>query len=102
LTHRLDQDDATTCAEQDEKYVLAENVGIIPLAGPTFISLTGFEWDVTHWETEIGGQLSTSNHIRASKLEIEVDTVVDRPVLFTVELAAGLKKGFSKSRSSAG
>ncbi|CRG89052.1 thiamine pyrophosphokinase, putative [Talaromyces islandicus] len=99
LTHRLDL--ADTSADQDEKNVLAENVGIIPLAGPTFISLTGFEWDVTRWKTEIGGQLSTSNHIRASRLEIEVDMAVDRPVLFTVELVAGLKKGYIKSRSSA-
>lgn len=90
LTHRLD----ISPAEEDEKSVFAENVGIIPLAGPTFISLTGFEWDVTHWRTEIGGHLSTSNHIRAPRLEVEVDTAVDTPVLFTVELAARLKKGF--------
>lgn len=89
LTHRLD------LAEKEEGNVnvFAENVGIIPLAGPTFISLTGFEWDVARWKTEIGGQLSTSNHIRASQLEVEVDTAVDRPVLFTVELAANFKKG---------
>lgn len=92
LTHRPDL--AGIEQEQEEGNVFAENVGIIPLAGPTFISLTGFEWDVTRWKTEIGGQLSTSNHIRASQLQVEVDTAVDRPVLFTVELAAGFKKGF--------
>lgn len=90
LTRRLDLE--TTQAETTtttKEYVFDENVGIIPLAGPTIISLTGFEWDVTRWKTEIGGQLSTSNHIRAPRLEVEADM----PVLFTVELAAGFKKG---------
>jgi thiamine pyrophosphokinase len=93
LTHRLDIAEQEQVQEQGQENILAENVGIIPLAGPTFISLTGFEWDVTRWKTEIGGQLSTSNHIRAPQLQVEVDTAVGRPVLFTVELAAGFKKG---------
>ncbi|QKX59770.1 uncharacterized protein TRUGW13939_06912 [Talaromyces rugulosus] len=93
LTHRLDLPEQEQEQGQGQENILAENVGVIPLAGPTFISLTGFEWDVTHWKTEIGGQLSTSNHIRAPQLQIDVDTTVGRPVLFTVELAAGFKKG---------
>ncbi|OJJ47029.1 hypothetical protein ASPZODRAFT_166286 [Penicilliopsis zonata CBS 506.65] len=66
-----------------------ENIGIIPLAGPTRITTHGLEWDVTDWPTQIGGQLSTSNHIRASVVEIETAA----PVLFTAELAARFKFG---------
>jgi thiamine pyrophosphokinase len=66
---------------------LEENIGIIPLAGPSEITIRGFEWDVTKWKTEIGGRISTSNHIRADVVSVETD----RPVLFTVELAARFK-----------
>jgi thiamine pyrophosphokinase len=62
---------------------LAENIGIIPLDGAAVISTKGLEWDVTDWKTDFGGQVSTSNHIRASKIEV----VTDRPVLFTVEIS---------------
>lgn len=72
--------------------IFSENVGIIPLSGPTHISLRGFEWDVTNWRTEIGGQLSTSNHIRADSLEVDVDKEKGRAVLFTVELAERFKR----------
>lgn len=78
--------------EEEAQKVFSENVGIIPLSGPTLISLTGFEWDVTNWRTEIGGQLSTSNHIRADKLEVDVDGNLGRAVLFTVELAEKFKR----------
>jgi thiamine pyrophosphokinase len=79
--------------EKDKgKEVFSENVGIIPLSGPTLISLKGFEWDVTKWRTEIGGQLSTSNHIRADKLEVDVDVDLGRAVLFTVELGDRFKR----------
>lgn len=75
------------CAYDD--YYLEENVGIIPLCGPSVITLRGFEWDVTDWHTEIGGQISTSNHIRADVVQVETN----RPVLFTVELASRFKVG---------
>ncbi|PCH10182.1 hypothetical protein PENOC_004460 [Penicillium occitanis (nom. inval.)] len=78
--------------EKEGKEVFSENVGIIPLSGPTLISLKGFEWDVTKWRTEIGGQLSTSNHIRADMLEVEVDVDLGRAVLFTVELGERFKR----------
>ncbi|KAJ6130182.1 hypothetical protein N7512_002962 [Penicillium capsulatum] len=65
-----------------------QNIGIIPLAGPASITTHGFEWDVQDWHTAIGGQLSTSNHIRAEQVEVEAS----EPVLFTVELAARLKR----------
>ncbi|RHZ69907.1 hypothetical protein CDV55_107219 [Aspergillus turcosus] len=73
---------------EEEYYLLEENVGIIPLSGPAKITTSGFEWDVEEWLTEIGGQISTSNHIRAD--EVIVDTNV--PVLFTLELAQRFKR----------
>lgn len=71
-----------------EDDLLEENVGIIPLSGPARISTKGFEWDVKHWHTQIGGQLSTSNHIRDDIVEVQTDV----PVLFTVELAGRFKR----------
>ncbi len=63
--------------------VFQRNVGIIPIRGPATISTKGLEWDVKDWKTEIGGQISTSNHIEADMVEVETS---DR-MLFTVELA---------------
>ncbi|KNG85408.1 thiamine pyrophosphokinase [Aspergillus nomiae NRRL 13137] len=74
-------------AEQGED-LLEENVGIIPLSGPARITTSGFQWDVVDWRTAIGGQLSTSNHIRSEVVTVE--SLV--PVLFTVELAERLKR----------
>ena len=70
---------------------LAENVGIIPISGPASITTSGFEWDVKDWKTEFGGQLSTSNHIRADVVTVETSV----PVMFTAELPEWLK--FSRS-----
>lgn len=70
------------------EYLLEENVGIIPLLGPARITTSGFQWDVVAWRTEVGGQLSTSNHIRSEVVTVE--SVM--PVLFTVELAGRLKR----------
>jgi len=64
----------------------AENVGIIPITGPAVISTKGLEWDVQNWQTEFGGQLSTSNHLESEIVEIETTT----RVLFTVELVKDL------------
>jgi thiamine pyrophosphokinase len=74
--------------ESESEYFFEENIGIIPLSAPAKITTHGFEWDVEDWHTEIGGQLSTSNHIRADKVEVETSV----PVLFTVELAERLKR----------
>ncbi|KAJ5775879.1 uncharacterized protein N7511_000890 [Penicillium nucicola] len=74
--------------EHEPEYFFEENIGIIPLSAPASITTKGFEWDVEKWHTEIGGQISTSNHIRADKVEIETSV----PVLFTVELAMRLKR----------
>lgn len=76
-----------------ETHYLEENIGIIPISGPAHITTHGFEWDVTNWRTEMGGQISTSNHIRADRVQVDSD----QPVLFTMELAARFKAG-GKSR----
>lgn len=62
------------------------NIGIIPVCGPSVISTRGLEWDVEGWETRMGHQVSTSNHIVADTIEIETSELV----LFTVERAAQL------------
>lgn len=77
-------------SEREEgDYYLQENAGIIPVTGPARITTRGFEWDVKDWHSSIGGQLSTSNHIRAGKVEVGSEEAV----LFTIELADGLKGG---------
>lgn len=65
---------------------LRENAGIIPILGPATISTKGLEWNVKDWKTEFGGQISTSNHVKASAVEIDASS----PVLFTVELVENL------------
>ena len=61
----------------------AEHVGILPVLGRTLLTTRGLEWDVERWPTEFGGQVSTSNHIRADTIEIDFEG--PRP-LFTLEL----------------
>lgn len=62
---------------------IKRNIGILPLYGPAVISTQGLEWDVQDWPTEMGGQMSTSNHI----VEDRISVITDREVLFTVERA---------------
>ncbi|KAJ9191196.1 hypothetical protein DTO021D3_9145 [Paecilomyces variotii] len=73
--------------DPDGIYYLEENIGILPISGPAVISTTGFEWDVSEWRTEMGGQISTSNHIRADVVTVETN----ERVLFTAELAGRFK-----------
>lgn len=58
-----------------------KNVGIIPVNGPAVITTSGLEWDVRDWKTQMGHQVSTSNHI----VEDVVKVASDEIVLFTVE-----------------
>ena len=62
-------------------------VGILPLAGPAVISTEGLEWDVKDWETQFGGQVSTSNHVLPDTQVVTVQT--DADVLFTIGLNFG-------------
>ena len=61
---------------------ITENVGTVPIGCPAVVTLRGFEWDVTDWETSFGTQVSTSNCIR--KDEVVVETT--ERVVFTMEL----------------
>lgn len=63
--------------------LFGECIGIIPVARPSIITTRGLEWDVEKWPTEFGTQISTSNHIKASHVEIETS----EKVIFTVEIA---------------
>ncbi|KAF4982206.1 hypothetical protein FZEAL_2090 [Fusarium zealandicum] len=71
-------------SEDGEEDVFGKYIGIIPLKEPAQITTKGFEWDVTDWRTEIGGRLSTSNHILPDVQVVQVTT--DKDVLFTVSL----------------
>lgn len=64
--------------------VFDKYAGIVPVKEPSVITLRGFEWDVTDWETEFGGQMSTSNHVLPETEAVEVETTKD--VLFTISL----------------
>lgn len=64
--------------------VFDKYAGIVPVKEPSVITLRGFEWDVTDWETEFGGQMSTSNHVLPETEAVEVETT--RDVLFTIAL----------------
>ncbi|WPG98106.1 Hypothetical protein R9X50_00089200 [Acrodontium crateriforme] len=64
-----------------ESGLIEKNIGILPLYGPGKISTKGLEWDVEDWPTQIGGQVSTSNHIVAPQISITTDL----EMLFTVE-----------------
>jgi thiamine pyrophosphokinase len=66
------------------KGLFTENLGLVPVYGPATISTTGLEWDVEAWHTQMGGQVSTSNHVKADKVEVETD----KPILFTIERAS--------------
>lgn len=82
------RDDSPDHVGGEGGHLLEENVGIIPLSGPEWISTRGFQWDVQDWRTEIGGQISTSNHIRADELEITTRGAI----LLTLELASRFKR----------
>jgi thiamine pyrophosphokinase len=67
--------------------VFDKYVGILPVGGKSVITTQGLEWDVMDWETEFGGQVSTSNHILPDTNTVTVRTTTD--VLFTIALKAG-------------
>lgn len=64
--------------------VFTQNVGLVPLYGPAIITTSGLEWDVTDWVTQMGHQVSTSNHIKADDIHVQTDS----PILFTLEIAS--------------
>jgi len=64
--------------------LFTENVGIVPIYGPATITTFGLEWDVDEWYTEMGHQVSTSNHVKRDEVLIHTNF----PVLFTIERVA--------------
>ncbi|KAG9237806.1 thiamine pyrophosphokinase [Amylocarpus encephaloides] len=60
---------------------LNKHVGVIPLKEPSRITTKGLEWDVADWETEFGGQVSTSNHVVEEWVTIETT----KDVIFTID-----------------
>ncbi|KAL2070525.1 hypothetical protein VTL71DRAFT_13551 [Oculimacula yallundae] len=68
--------------EEFEGIKLGKHVGIIPLKEPSIITTEGLEWDVQKWDTEVGGQMSTSNHVREEMVTVETT----KDVLFTIDL----------------
>lgn len=64
--------------------VFEKHVGILPVRGPSQITTKGLEWDVEDWETQFGGQMSTSNHVLPETAVVEIETTND--VLFTIAL----------------
>lgn len=70
--------------EDGESFTFGKHVGIIPLREVSRITTKGLEWDVTDWETQMGGNLSTSNHVLPETRWVEVQTTTD--VLFTIAL----------------
>ncbi|KAH8725602.1 thiamine pyrophosphokinase [Phaeosphaeriaceae sp. PMI808] len=64
--------------------LFTENIGLLPVWGPATITTKGLEWDVLEWYTHMGGQVSTSNHVKVDDVEVETDA----PVLFTIERAS--------------
>ena len=70
--------------EDGEDSIFGKYVGIIPLQEPSVISTKGLEWDVTDWESKIGGRISTSNHVLPQTKCVEIQTSKD--VLFTIAL----------------
>jgi len=62
--------------------IFGKHVGILPIREPSRITTKGLEWDVEDWETDFGGQVSTSNHVLPETEVVEVHTTKD--VLFTI------------------
>lgn len=69
--------------------IFTPNIGIIPIFNPAHITTRGLEYDVEDWPTQMGGQVSSSNHIVGE----EVRVVTDEWVLFTVEMEEGFTGG---------
>lgn len=63
--------------------LFTENVGLLPVWGPANITTKGLEWDIEDWHTHMGGQVSTSNHVKADEVHVHTDA----PILFTIEQA---------------
>jgi thiamine pyrophosphokinase len=82
-THRIHVRDDVASATPGMD-VFGKHVGVIPLKEPSVITTKGLVWDVSDWATQMGGNLSTSNHVLPETRCVEVTTTKD--VLFTIAL----------------
>lgn len=80
--HRVRVRERGSKASDDD--VFDKYVGIVPVREPSVITTRGLEWDVEGWSTEMGGRVSTSNHLLPDTEVVEVETTKD--VLFTIAL----------------
>jgi thiamine pyrophosphokinase len=78
--------------------LFTENVGLVPVYGPAIITTSGLEWDVVDWETQMGHQVSTSNHIVADEIHVQTNA----PILFTVERATLQQSAIARAGKQAG
>lgn len=68
--------------------LITQNIGILPVYGPAILTLHGMEWDVEDWPTEMGGQVSTSNHIVKDCVTVKTNN----DVLLTIERATNFDR----------
>lgn len=64
---------------------LGKHIGIVPMKELSVISTKGLVWDVDDWETEFGGQMSTSNLVKEEWVWVKTS----KDVLFTIDLDVG-------------
>ncbi|KAK7204266.1 thiamine pyrophosphokinase [Myxozyma melibiosi] len=62
--------------------VVGPTCGLIPILGPSVISIKGFTWDVEDWPTSFGTQVSTSNAMEGDEVYVKSD----KTLIFTLEV----------------
>jgi thiamine pyrophosphokinase len=70
--------------------------GLVPIYGPATITTWGMEWDIKDWDTQMGTQVSTSNHVMSDQVEVHTS----EPILFTIERSPMSSPGKEASRLS--
>lgn len=75
--------------ESSPPSVFTANVGILPLFGPAHITTVGLQYDVADWPTQMGEQVSTSNHIMSDQVHIHTEEYLMFTVEFNLEALGG-------------
>lgn len=73
-------------AQSHKHRILNKYIGIIPLQGSSKITTRGLEWDVSEWNTQFGGEVSTSNRVSDDTRDGLVHVETDKDVLFTIDM----------------
>lgn len=66
--------------------ILNKHIGIVPFLGGSKITTKGLQWDVTNWDTQFGGDVSTSNRVHDESEDGIVHVETDKDVLFTIDM----------------